>query len=178
MIRNIFYSSVVILRRKEFFKLTEKYCKHFDEMDTDEKLIWLMTNENIDILTQICQMIQDNGLRFFKFFFFNKHILQHFIQLMFIILHSQAVLTAWGTRLTVKLPTLHCLFNRYCPLVPLVVNTTRQKPFAHLRWPECLQGTRLHRYGSDEMHSHMLHQALSLGALCGQANKIQFHPSI
>lgn len=65
MIRNIFYSSVVILRRKEFFKLTEKYCKHFDEMDTDEKLIWLMTNENIDILTQICQMIQDNGLRFF-----------------------------------------------------------------------------------------------------------------
>lgn len=65
MIRNIFYSSVVILRRKEFFKLTEKYCKHFDEMDTDEKLIWLMTNENIDFLTQICKMIQDNGLRFF-----------------------------------------------------------------------------------------------------------------
>lgn len=69
MIRNIFYSSVVILRRKELFKLTEKYCKHFDEMDTDEKLIWLMTNENIDILNQICKMIQDNGLRFFKFFF-------------------------------------------------------------------------------------------------------------
>lgn len=44
-------------------------------MDTDEKLIWLMTNENIDILTQICKMIQDNGLRFLKFFFFNKYIL-------------------------------------------------------------------------------------------------------
>lgn len=55
---------------------------------------------------------------------YNKYILLHFIQLIFIILHSQDVLTAWGTRLTVKLSTPHWLFNRHCPLVPLVVKKT------------------------------------------------------
>lgn len=57
--RNIFYSQK---ERVILYKLIEKYCKHFDKMDTDEKLIWLMTNENFDILTQICKMIQDNKI--------------------------------------------------------------------------------------------------------------------
>lgn len=57
----------------------------------------------------------------------NTRCIDRYVTWLFNILHSQAVLTAWGTGLAVKLPTLHCLFNRHCPLVPLVVKTTRQK---------------------------------------------------
>ena len=48
--------------RDTLFELVNKFCTNFNNLDSDNKLTWLMTNENVQILVQVSKMILKSGI--------------------------------------------------------------------------------------------------------------------
>lgn len=48
--------------RDTLYNLANDSCKNFQYMDNDQKLIWLMTNEDIQLLVQLSEMILKSGV--------------------------------------------------------------------------------------------------------------------
>ena len=44
------------------FELMNKSCKNLNNQDSDNKLTWIMTNENVQILVQVSKMILKTGI--------------------------------------------------------------------------------------------------------------------
>ena len=51
-----------MFERDTLFELVNKSCKNFNNLDSDTKLTWLMTNENVQILVQVSKMILETGI--------------------------------------------------------------------------------------------------------------------
>ena len=50
-------------RWKRYFTWSvNKSCKNVNNLDSDNKLTWLMTNENVQILVQVSKMILKSGI--------------------------------------------------------------------------------------------------------------------
>ena len=48
--------------RDTLFELVNKSCNNFNNLDSDNNLTWLMTNENVQILVQVSKMILKSGI--------------------------------------------------------------------------------------------------------------------
>ena len=48
--------------KDSLLELINKYCKNFNNSDSDNKLTWRVTNENVQIHVQVCEMILKTGI--------------------------------------------------------------------------------------------------------------------
>ena len=58
----LFSCSHLSEERAILFQMIDNLCKNFVKMDNGQKLIWLMTNEDENILIQISKMILSSGI--------------------------------------------------------------------------------------------------------------------
>ncbi len=49
-------------KRNKMLNTTISKCSNFIKLKPDEKLIWLMNTENIEVLTQMCDLIKESKI--------------------------------------------------------------------------------------------------------------------
>ena len=51
-----------MLKRNSFHKTVNCICPNFSLLSPDDKLIWLCIAENVDILVQICELMNESNI--------------------------------------------------------------------------------------------------------------------
>ena len=64
MMKNIFYSHAnhVYLKRNAMDNAINCICPNFRQLSQNDKLIWLLNVENIDVLVSICELIKESDI--------------------------------------------------------------------------------------------------------------------